>query len=81
MLVSLRMDIFGGRSLKDLIHFYDRQGNRTMIKRIHDLIQDIEEDLDPDYVAIDSEGSEEEEEGVKEVLHVKRSDDGFYSLA
>ena len=83
------MDIFGGKCLNDIIHFYDMKGNKTMIKRIYDLITDIEDDLDPDYkyVAIDSEGSEEEQdedneyfETAKEVLEIQRTNDGFYSL-
>lgn len=80
------MDIFSGKCLKDIIHFYDIKGNKTMIKRIYDLINDIGDDLDPDYkyVAIDSEGSEEEDneyfETAKEVLEIQRTNDGFYSL-
>ena len=80
------MDIFGGKCLKDIVHFYDSKGNTTMIKKIYDLINQIEEDLDPDYkyVEIDSEGSEEEDdeyfETAKEVLEIQRSNDGFYSL-
>lgn len=80
------MDIFGGKCLKDIILFYDKKGDKTMIKRIHDLLNDIEEDLDPDYkyVEIDSEGSEEEDneyfETAKEVLEIQRTNDGFYSL-
>lgn len=79
------MDIFGGKCLKDIIHFYDVRGNKTMIKKIIDLVSEIEEDLDPDYkyVEIDSEGSEEENEyfeTAKEVLEIQRTNDGFYSL-
>ena len=79
------MDIFGGKCLKDIIHFYDMRGNKTMIKKIIDLVSEIEEDLDPDYkyVEIDSEGSEEENEyfeTAKEVLEIQRTNDGFYSL-
>jgi len=75
------MDIFGGKCLKDIIHFYDSRGNKTMIKKINDIITQIEEDLDPDYkyVEIDSSG-EEEEEVEREVVRVKKSRDGFYSL-
>jgi len=75
------MDIFGGKCLKDIIHFYDSRGNKTMIKKINDIITQIEEDLDPDYkyVEIDSSG-EEEEEVEREVVRVKKSHDGFYSL-
>ena len=79
------MDIFGGKCLKDIIHFYDVRGNKTMIKKIIDLVSEIEEDLDPDYkyVEIDSEGSEEENEyfeTAREVLEIQRTNDGFYSL-
>lgn len=75
------MDIFGGKCLKDIIRFYDSRGNKTMIKKINDVITQIEEDLDPDYkyVEIDSSG-EEEEEVEREVIRVKKSHDGFYSL-
>ena len=75
------MDIFGGKCLKDIIRFYDSRGNKTMIKKINDLVTQIEEDLDPDYkyVEIDSSG-EEEEEVEREVVRVKKSHDGFYSL-
>ena len=79
------MDIFGGKCLNDIIHFYDKKGNKTMIKRINDLINEIEEDLDPDYkyVHIDEESSEEENEyfeTAREVLEIQRTNDGFYSL-
>lgn len=80
------MDIFGGKCLNDIIHFYDKKGNRTMIKRIYDLVNEIEEDLDPDYkyVAFDEESSEDEDneyfETAKEVLEIQRTNDGFYSL-
>jgi len=79
------MDIFGGKCLNDIIHFYDKKGNKTMIKRINDLINEIEEDLDPDYkyVHIDEETSEEENEyfeTAREVLEIQRTNDGFYSL-
>jgi len=79
------MDIFGGKCLKDIVHFYDKKGNKTMIKRIHDLINDIEEDLDPDYkhLDIEEESSEEDNEyfeTAKEVLEIQRTNDGFYSL-
>ena len=60
------MDIFGGKCLKDLIHFYDKKGNKTMIKKIHDLIQEIEQDLDPDYVDLhDDESDDEDLESVR----------------
>ena len=80
------MDIFGGKCLNDIIHFYDKKGNRTMIKRIYDLVNEIGEDLDPDYtyVHIDEESSEDEDneyfETAKEVLEIQRTNDGFYSL-
>jgi len=80
------MDIFGGKCLKDIVHFYDSKGNTTMIKKIYDLIHQIEEDLDPDYkyLDIEEESSEEEDdeyfETAKEVLEIQRSNDGFYSL-
>ena len=79
------MDIFSGKCLNDIIHFYDKKGNKTMIKRINDLINEIEEDLDPDYkyVHIDEETSEEENEyfeTAREVLEIQRTNDGFYSL-
>jgi len=76
------MDIFGGKCLKDIIRFYDSRGNKTMIKKINDVITQIEEDLDPDYkyVEIDSSGEEEEEQVEREVIRVKKSHDGFYSL-
>tara|TARA_R100000935_G_C2786580_1_gene144047 strand:- start:620 stop:853 length:234 start_codon:yes stop_codon:yes gene_type:complete len=76
------MDIFGGKCLKDIVHFYDKKGNKTMIKRIHDLMNDIEEDLDPDYkyVDIEEESSEEDVETSEEVLEIQRTKEGFYSL-
>ena len=78
------MDIFGGKCLKDIVHFYDSKGNKTMIKKIYDLIHQIEEDLDPDYryLDIEEESSEEDEyfETAKEVVEIQRSNDGFYSL-
>ena len=78
------MEIFGGKCLKDLIHFYDKNGNKTMIKKIHDLIQEIEQDLDPDYVELHTDESDESDDedivSVNEVLTVKKSSDGFFSL-
>jgi len=74
------MDIFGGRCLKDIIHFYDSKGNKTMIKKIHDLLAEIEEDLDPDFKYVEIDSSGEEEEAEKEVVRVKKSSEGFYSL-
>lgn len=76
------MDIFGGKSLKDIVHFYDSKGNKTMIKKIYDLVNAIEEDVDSYAVEFDSDDSEEDEyfETAKEVVEIQRSNDGFYSL-
>ena len=75
------MDIFGGKCLKDIIHFYDKKGNKTMIGKIHELIQQIEEDLDPDFKYVEVESSEEEYITEKEELSLKKDADGFYSFS
>ncbi len=72
------MDIFCGRSIEDLLLFYDKRGDKTMVKKIHELIVKVSEDLDGDfkYVTIDCEGEECEPETMK----IKKSNDGFFSL-
>tara|TARA_R100001163_G_C4911894_1_gene95877 strand:- start:215 stop:436 length:222 start_codon:yes stop_codon:yes gene_type:complete len=72
------MDIFGGRKLKDLVYFYDRKGDKTMVKKIYDLIDEISADIEKEYVEIDSEG--DDCDLVEETYEVKISDDGFHSL-
>ncbi len=75
------MDIFGGKCLKDIIHFYDARGDKTMICKINDLMKQIEEDLDPDYKYVEIESSEEEYEVENEIISYTRDEKGFYELS
>jgi hypothetical protein len=52
-----------------------------MIGKIHELIQQIEEDLDPDFKYVEVESSEEEYITEKEELSLKKDADGFYSFS
>ncbi len=74
------MDIFGGKCLKDIIHFYDGRGDKTMICKINDLVKQIEEDLDPNYKYQFVESSDEEYEVENEVVSYTIDEKGFYAL-
>jgi len=75
------MDIFGGKCLADILHFYDVRGNKTMIKKIHELLVEITEDLEPNYKQVEMESETDEEYEVEnEIIEYVKDENGFFSL-
>ncbi len=75
------MDIFGGKCLADILHFYDVRGNKTMIKKIHELLVEITEDLEPNYKHVEMESETDEEYEVEnEIIEYVKDENGFFSL-